>query len=314
MRKKIIGIFICMLMIATVLPVAGAMNNQTGCAVKKNTCSESYLTTPTFSPGLITIRIRAVVEVVDDPYNFLGGTIHVNDTITGEYVYDSATPDTNPLATVGDYWHNSSSCGIEVNAGGFVFQTNPSGVNFLVEIVNDHGSPTPRDNYLLRSYNNLPLSNGILVEHIAWQLDDETCTALSNTDLPTTAPVLADWDSIFGLTLTGSDPSDPYKEYFIRARVTKATKDTAVDSAETEEPLPGREWRCLYFGIINNLDNSVQGICSFDHVLLFTSTRIDGELIDRRISIGDTGFERFDTIVGILRPHFICCIFIYQEV
>jgi hypothetical protein len=121
---------------------------------------------------------------------------------------------------VGDYRHTSSPCGITVNAGGFVFQTDPGNVDFLVEIVNDHGT-TARDNYLLRSYNNLPLANGALVEHIAWQLDDPTATAISSEALPTTPPILTHWESTFGLTLRGHDPDDPMgSDYFVRAHVT----------------------------------------------------------------------------------------------
>jgi hypothetical protein len=173
--------------------------------------------------SVITINITAQVETVEDPDNILGGAINVGDTITGTYTYDPTTADSNAAPTVGDYQHTSSPCGITVNAGGFVFRTDPSNVRFIVEICNDHGTPTARDNYLLRSYNNLPLSNGALVEHIAWQLDDPTATALSSEALPTTPPILTHWESIFGLTLTGHDPGDPTgSDYFVRAHVTAA--------------------------------------------------------------------------------------------
>jgi hypothetical protein len=183
------------------------------------TMNGDYTITANF---VITINITAQVETVDDPDNILGGAINVGDIITGTYTYNPATADSNALPTVGDYRHTSSPCGITVNAGGFVFQTDPSNIDFLVEIVNDHGTPA-RDNYLLRSYNNLPLSNGALVEHIAWQLDDPTATALSSEALPTTPPILTHWESIFGLTLTGHDPGDPTgSDYFVRAHVTAA--------------------------------------------------------------------------------------------
>jgi len=192
------------------------------------TMNDDYTITANF---VVTINIIAQVETVDDPDNILGGTvapaIMVGDNITGTYTYNPAITDSNALPTVGDYRHTSSPCGITVNAGGFVFQTDPSNVDFLVEICNDHGTPTARDNYLLRSYNNLPLSSGALVDHIAWQLDDDTCTALSSEALPTTPPVLTDWESIFGLTLEGHDPADPTGfGYFIRAHVTTAELST----------------------------------------------------------------------------------------
>ena len=228
MKKKMIGIFVCMLVIfAVVLPTISAMNVHTSGFEKDS--SESFFGNPTNFQGLITIKIVAHVAYVDDRYNLLGGVIKVNDTITGKYTYDSGTPDTNTISTVGDYWHTSSSCGIELEAGGLIFKTNPGNVNFLIEICDDHGSPTPRDNYLVRSYNNLQCTNGMLVDHIAWQLDDDSCTALASPSLPTTAPVLTDWESIFGLTIEGSDPSDELKDYFIRAHVIKATKHKAIN-------------------------------------------------------------------------------------
>jgi hypothetical protein len=227
MKEKIIGIFVCMLLTVTVFPVTCAEDIKTTLDVNNESFSEAYPVTPSDPLGLITIKIVAKVAYVDDHYNLLGGAISVGDTIKAKYTYDSTISDTNPSPTVGDYWHTSPSCGIEVKAGGFVFTTDPSDVDFLFELCNDHGNPTPRDNYLLRSYNNLKLSNDMLVDHISWQLDDDSCAALSSTDLSAKAPNLDDWESIFGLTLSGSDPSDPFKTYMVRAHATKATKTKA---------------------------------------------------------------------------------------
>ncbi|MGA1840274.1 MAG: hypothetical protein ACMUIU_06570 [bacterium] len=177
----------------------------------------------------ITINITAEVAYVDDWGNTLGGVVEVGDIITGEYTYESTTPDTNPLPTVGDYWHTTSPYGISLEVNGLVFETDHSDVEFIVEICNNHGT-LQDDNYLLRSYNNLQLPGGIIVEHIAWQLDDPTGTALSSEALPIDPPILEDWQSIFGISINGFIP-DPYfpdfplfeTEYFIRAHVTSAT-------------------------------------------------------------------------------------------
>jgi hypothetical protein len=170
----------------------------------------------------ISIAITAEVETVSDPGNFLGGAINVGDVITGHYDYESTTPDTNGAPTVGDYQHTTAPFGITLNAGGFVFRTDPNNVNFLVEIVNDHGEPAS-DNYLLRSYNNIfDISVPSETEnHIAWQLDDSTLTALSCDALPNVPPVLADWQSIFGLTIESRGAGE---EFFIRAHVTSAQR------------------------------------------------------------------------------------------
>ena len=96
----------------------------------------------------IAIAITSEVAVVDDRSNVLGGAIKVGDIITGTYVYESTTPDTNPDPTVGDYLNTTAPFGITLNAGGFVFRTDPTNVDFIIEIVNDHGIPAS-DNYLI---------------------------------------------------------------------------------------------------------------------------------------------------------------------
>jgi hypothetical protein len=216
MKRKIIGIFVCMLMIVTALSAAGAMNVQTAWSVKEN----SYFKP---SESLITIQIVAKVNYIDDPDNLLGGVIHINDIITGKYVYDSKTPDSEPDdPTEGSYVQNSSSCGFEVNAGGFVFKSDSSDLVFFINILNDWNI-NPQDIYVVWSQKNLPLSNGMNVGGIAMQLTDGTCTALSSDSLPITAPVLADWPSQ-SFTLYGGDPSDPSKNYRIEAELTSILK------------------------------------------------------------------------------------------
>ena len=56
----------------------------------------------------ITVYIIVKVTTVNDSDNLLGGSISVEDIITGEYAYESTTSDSNALATVGDYRHTSS--------------------------------------------------------------------------------------------------------------------------------------------------------------------------------------------------------------
>ncbi len=42
--------------------------------------------------GIVTIDITAEIAEIDDPCGLLAG-LGVGDTLTGSYVYDSATPD-----------------------------------------------------------------------------------------------------------------------------------------------------------------------------------------------------------------------------
>ena len=183
----------------------------------------------------VTIKITAKVSSVDDRNNLLGEAIKVDDIIEGTYTYESTTPDSNPSdETVGDYRYHDSVFGITLESNGLIFKTDPDSVDFLVEISNDHYSGF--DNYLLRSYNNLPLPGGVYVHHIAWQLDDATHTAISSDALPVEPPVLTNWQSVCGLTITGGScaehdplcrPMSMSSDFFIRAHVITATIEDA---------------------------------------------------------------------------------------
>lgn len=220
MRKKIIGMVICTLMITTVLPMAGAANVQ----------SPNML-----ASGFIGIKLVAKVYSVDDPNNLLGGAIKVNDTITGKYVYDPGIPDSNPNPSHGIYQFTSSTCRFEVKAGGFDFKTNPSDVAFNIDTFDNY--ITGWDEISVLSTNNLQLSNGMLVTVIQWDLVDGNGTAIDSDALPTTAPVLEDWPSSNVLFLIGKNPSDPTKIYGILAHVTRATKSIAIDGENTQSNL-----------------------------------------------------------------------------
>jgi hypothetical protein len=175
---------------------------------------------PSASSAQIRIEIRATVSFVDDPDNLLNNTVAPGDIITGIYTYDSFAVDSNPLEQVGDYRYTTAPNGIRLNVNGLTFATNPADVDFLLELVNDYNNS---DNYVVISYNNLfsvsaPGSN--VSNAIDWQLDDPTQTALASTALPKTAPILTDWQSIFGLTIS----SDGDQHFFIRANVTSAVR------------------------------------------------------------------------------------------
>ncbi|MCX5638919.1 MAG: hypothetical protein NTX52_14680 [Planctomycetota bacterium] len=124
---------------------------------------------------------------------------HVGDIITGNYTYDTDTPDQNPSPTIGHYQYSSSPYGVSLSVNGFILQTDPDHVDFLVGTLNDENG---RDSYGFISYNNQSLPNDIPVWHIALQLDDYSGTALYSDALPTEPPVVGDWESIFGLMIT----------------------------------------------------------------------------------------------------------------
>ena len=145
---------------------------------------------------LVTIGIEGVVDLVGDPYGYLGGAIRVGDTISGWYRYDSDTPDQDWLwgsasEMVGRYHHFAPPYGISLTVGDFVFQTDPSNTDFLLSIVNNNQSG--EDIYSLNSYNSVPLADGTFVGGICWELRDYTGTLFSSDTLPASAPLVDDW-------------------------------------------------------------------------------------------------------------------------
>ena len=107
----------------------------------------------------------------------------------GTMTYDPAARGSNPRPGVGRYEFRQTPFGILIEAGQYVFQTDPAQVDVSIELSNDEGTP-PRDSFLMNSRNNLPLSNGAAVSRISWQLVDDTSKALENTRLSAAAPDL----------------------------------------------------------------------------------------------------------------------------
>jgi len=140
----------------------------------------------------VTIYIEAEVDSVEDDDNYLEGQINPGSLITGFYIYESTTPDSSPTDPVqGNYWHYYPPAGLFLTVGGFDFMTDPCDVEFNVFIRNNN----PNDDiYGVDSLNNLPLSNGTIVDAIYWSLKDHTASVFSSDALPTTAPSLDQWD------------------------------------------------------------------------------------------------------------------------
>jgi hypothetical protein len=168
---------------------------------------------------LITIKLTGSVYLINDPQSVLGGQIHYNDTITGTYTYDTSTPDSESSdPSMGAYWFYIAPCGVSFTVNGFNFRTDPDNIQFLFGVGNNYSGFG--DLYSFRSFNNLPLSNGVLVNNIVWQLTDSSRSAFSSDALPTTAPNLANFDMDYGLNVSGGSP-DNY--FHLSANITSAT-------------------------------------------------------------------------------------------
>ncbi len=145
------------------------------------------------SATLVTIYIEGVVDTVHDYGNYLEGKINVGDPITGYYIYDTATPDSNPLDPIqGNYWHYSPPGGVFLSAGGMEFATKSEDVRFNLALRNNVTEP-PEDIYAFASYSNLEIANQLRVEFISWQLTDTSSTALDSDLLTSEPPVLEHW-------------------------------------------------------------------------------------------------------------------------
>jgi hypothetical protein len=175
------------------------------------------------APPPVRIVFVARVQNVYDPGESLHEAVRVGDLMRGTLTYDPAARGSNPRPGVSRYEFRRNPYGILIEAGQYLFQTDPDRVDVSIELSNDEGAP-PRDSFLLSSRNNLPLQNGAAVSRISWQLVDESATALADTRLPGTAPALDSWRSEFGLTLEGQATV----EFIIRAHVIEATLCTAA--------------------------------------------------------------------------------------
>jgi hypothetical protein len=174
-------------------------------------------------PTRITMQLTAIVSTIEDPNNVLGGLVTVGDTIAGTYIYDSTVEDTYPDPAIGRYSHSSAPYGIFLEINGYEFKTDLNDVDFLVEISDDRGSPA-YDFYIVRSYNNAMLTFNVAVDHIFWQLEDETATAVSSVELTTSPPDLADWTSVWGLTVEGHSTAEPWPEFEFSSQVSEISR------------------------------------------------------------------------------------------
>jgi hypothetical protein len=147
----------------------------------------------------VTFAFTGTLTTVDrSPF----ADLNAGTPFTGCYTINLATPDSNDPDWVADYWHSGAPYGMTVQIGSHQFRTNtetPPSPQFLVEVIdNQYGL----DNFLLRSYHNLP-TEGFLIEHMAWQLDDPTQQVLSSTELTGIPPVPSQWQQIGGLQIIG---------------------------------------------------------------------------------------------------------------
>jgi hypothetical protein len=171
---------------------------------------------------LVIVGITADVTSVSDytGTGLLESRIKVGDTITGVIIYDLSTPDSDPGARRGFYEHNAPPAGITLMVCGLVFMTDPENVEFSVTVDNDFCTVADcYDAFRIESRNNLPLPSGVSVGPISINFYDGSSNAFSSTALPTTAPVLEDWE-IWPIDISCSLGREPV--FVIGCRLTSA--------------------------------------------------------------------------------------------
>ncbi|GEM_PF-2941175 len=193
---------------------------------------------------LISVDFTAEVSGIYDPRGYLTGHIGIGNIFSGTYSYETETPDTNTLPHIGDYRHVSSPYGVSFDINGYQFRTDPDNVDFILELGNDLPS-SKYDFYLFHSYNNLfdlavtPLPEPELSDLpprnvVSFYLHDATGTALSSTEIPLEAPVLAEWTGRNYMIITSE--SDMFAgEYFyiIDANLLSVTPSAPVPEPST---------------------------------------------------------------------------------
>jgi len=144
---------------------------------------------------IIKIGLTARVDSIGDSYNLLEDKIHVGDTITGVYTYDSLTSNSATEPEYGGFYlYTISPYGMSLTVGGITFQTNPINVDFRIGLSNNFYGESV-DHYGVGSYNNLSLANELSIDNLNWQLTDYFGTALSNTELPLLPMDLSMWQT-----------------------------------------------------------------------------------------------------------------------
>jgi hypothetical protein len=102
--------------------------------------------------SFIDIGISARVREVYDFNGVLGGASSVGDIINGMYSYESTTPDSHSWSNIGQYQYTTAPAGVTLSVNGLTFRTDPSQVDFLIEVGNAYIN---QDHFLFHSYHNI---------------------------------------------------------------------------------------------------------------------------------------------------------------
>jgi hypothetical protein len=169
-------------------------------------------------PGTsITWSITGQLTQIDDSDGLVDAA--VGDSFTGTVTFQSGAVDTGEGAfDSAIYRFASAPSGISITVNGAVFDTDPTAIDLLINVVDRSGA----DGIVFRSFTNRCTACP-RVDHISWQLDDETGTALTDVELPIDAPNVAGFTQPFGMTITGSNTAMTVG-FLVRGEVATVTR------------------------------------------------------------------------------------------
>lgn len=165
------------------------------------------------------IAVTGQVKSVTGNSGLINASVHVGDTVTGYYVFDTATPDGNASPLQGVYAHNAPEHGMVVEIGGLQFASDPAAVDFTIALDNDLWGPGRGDTARLVSKRNL-FSPGVPAAStdMTISLYQRASTALASDALSVDALLAPQWyaptSSPFAqsatVSLYGSDASGKF--------------------------------------------------------------------------------------------------------
>jgi hypothetical protein len=145
----------------------------------------------------VTVVFAGTLDLVDDAFNYLGGSVSVGTSYSATLVYENSVSDSNPSPNFGNYIFPPGLFSFTLSTGGFVFTHVTTGIQ-EIDVINrpaiSGGDSVSVDARTFTSGGALPAFG---LAYASVSLDDATGAALSSdalTAIPWTIP-LSSWTS-----------------------------------------------------------------------------------------------------------------------
>ncbi len=149
-----------------------------------------------------TVDVDATVVSVDDPQGVLTG-VNVGDVISGQYIYESATPDMEPDPYFGYFDHDLGTGGMNLTLGAYQFVTDASSYWPLSVYVNNSAVDPMFEGYHAVTLDVLP-TNGLNIDYVNINFDSYGGDALVDDQLHETPPDITQFNGDRSVSIYGS--------------------------------------------------------------------------------------------------------------